>query len=132
MIKDIPKIKVEDIVLAAIPLETDPNFWEIFVINLQEEAMTDVLISSRGYGERQGEKVETTTLRYFINNIDSLDYVKIELISTEVFDLANEYWISFKTGGDMLDKKYVFVPGALTPENFNTIPFISKSGVMIR
>lgn len=132
MIKDIPKIKVEDIVLAAIPLETDPNFWEIFVINLQEEAMTDVLISSRGYGERQGDKVETTTLRYFINNIDSLDYVKIELISTEVFDLANEYWISFKTGGDMLDKKYVFVPGALTPENFNTIPFISKSGVMIR
>lgn len=132
MIKDIPKIKVEDIVLAAIPLETDPNFWEIFVINLQEEAMTDVLISSRGYGERQGEKVETSTLRYFINNIDSLDYVKIELISTEVFDLANEYWISFKTGGDMLDKKYVFVPGALIPENFNTIPFISKSGVMIR
>ncbi len=132
MIKDIPIIKVEDIALAAIPLESDPLFWEVYVINLQEEAMTDILITSRGYGERSGEKVETTTLRYFIQNVDSLDFVKIEIISTEVFDLANEYWISFTSGGQMLDKKYVFVPGALTPDNFSTIPFLSRSGVMIR
>lgn len=132
MKKDIPVIKVEDIIVAAVPMESDPLFWEVYVINLQEDDITDVLITSRGYGERDNEKVETTTLRYFVQKLDSLDYVKIEIISSEVFDLANEYWISFRSGGHMLDKKYVFVTGSLTPENFTLVPFISRNGVMIR
>lgn len=131
MKKDIPNHKVEDLIVAIIPTE-DENFWEVFLINLKDEALTNVLVTSRGYGEREGRKVETTVLRYFIESIGGLDYVKLELISNEVFDLTNEYWISFNWEGHMYDKKYFFVKGSVAEDNFTPIPFISRKGVMIR
>ncbi len=131
MKKDIPNPKVEDLIVAVIPTE-DPNFYEVFLINLKDEPLTNILITSKGYGERDDQKVETTILRYFVENIPGLDYVKIELISAEVFDLTNEYWISFTWMGHMYDKKYFFVKGSIIEENFTPVPFIAKKGVMIR
>lgn len=131
MKKDIPNYKVEDLIVAIIPTE-DERFWEVFLINLKDEALTNVLITSRGYGERNKQKVETTVLRYFIEAIPGLDYVKLELISDEVFDLTNEYWVSFNWEGYMYDKKYCFVKGAITEDNFSPVPFLSRKGVMIR
>jgi hypothetical protein len=32
----------------------------------------------------------------------------------------------------MYDKKYVFVKGSISEENFTDIPFIDRKGVMIR
>lgn len=131
MKKDILNPKVEDLIVAIIPTE-DPNFYEVFLINLKDEELKNILITSKGYGERDEQKVETTILRYYVENIPGLDFVKIELISNEVFDLTNEYWISFTWMGHMYDKKYLFVNGSIIEENFTPVPFIGRRGVMIR
>ncbi|MFT5596572.1 MAG: hypothetical protein ACI8QH_001370, partial [Flammeovirgaceae bacterium] len=63
MIKDIETPKVEDIALAAV-LEINPESgldeWNIYLINLKEVEIVNVLVASRGYGVIKKEKVETS------------------------------------------------------------------------
>lgn len=136
MKKDIPQYKVEDIAIAVVPREKDVDdeveLWDTFIINLKEEPINSVLINSRGYGEVEGKMMETTTLRHFFELIGPLQILKIEPIQARVFDLTNEYWVSFQLNGYMYDKKYIFVKGSIAEFNFTTIPFINKKGVMIR
>ncbi|CAA6823411.1 MAG: Unknown protein [uncultured Aureispira sp.] len=132
MKKDILIKKVTDIAIAIIPDEEDKNFGEVYFLNLKDKDLKNVFISSRGYGEVDGDKVETTQLRYFYELIGAEMAVKIEPIDSTLFQLANEYWISFNLDGFMYDKKYVFVPGSFTEKNFTTIPLVEKRGVMIK
>lgn len=132
MKKDIPIKKVTDIAIAALPSEEDENFWEVYFINLKDHTIKNVFVSSRGYGTIDGEKTETTQLRYFFEEIGPEMAVKIEPLDSKLFKLANEYWISFNADGFMYDKKYVFVPGSFVEEHFTTIPIIEKKGVMIK
>jgi hypothetical protein len=132
MIKDIPNLKVENLIVAICPDSEDPSFWQVHLINLYEDPIENIIISSRGYGIRDENKVETNTLRYYLQSLSSLQFEKIELLSSEVLDITNEYWISFQLKGIMYDKKYRFVPGAIEVQNFTPIPFLNQSGVMIR
>lgn len=132
MKKDIPQHKVEDLAIAVVPSEKDETMWDSYVINLKEEAIQSVLINSKGYGELDGERKETSVLRHFFEELGPLAIAKIEPIPEKLFELTNEYWVSFSHAGYMYDKKYVFVRGSINPANFTTIPFINKKGVMIR
>ena len=134
MLKDIPKLVVENIVIAIVPEENEiaEEIWNVYLINLYDRKIEGVLVSSKGYGVRNGEEVKTSTLRHFIGKVESLDYAKIELIIKDVFGLSNEYWISFYLGKEIYDKKYIFLPESITEENFTMIPFLNKKGVMIR
>ncbi len=131
MKKDIPIKKVTDIGIAIVPSE-DENFWDVFFLNLKDVDIINVLITSKGYGEIDGERVETTQLRYFYDKIGAEMAVRIEPIETKLFQLANEYWISFQHDGFMYDKKYVFVKGSFLEVNFTTIPIVNKKGIMIK
>ncbi len=134
MLKDIPKLVVENIIVAIVPeeIEIAEQIWNVYLVNLYDQKIDGVLVSSKGYGNRDGEEVKTSTLRHFIGTVEPKDYAKIELIITDVFGLSNEYWISFYLGKDMYDKKYVFLPESITEENFTLIPVLNKRGVMIR
>jgi hypothetical protein len=135
MKKDIPVQKVEDLAIAIVPrLEenTEEELWDTFLINLKDESIKNVLISSSGYGEIEGEERKTTTLRHFFDEIGPLDIQLIEPIQKTLFDLTNEYWVSFTFEGYMYDKRYVFVRGSITQDNFTLIPFLNRKGVMIR
>lgn len=130
MKKDIKQLKVLDLAIAIIP--RDEELWDSYVINLKDEPIKNVLINSKGYGEKDGEPVKTTILRYFFEQIGPLQMEKIEPVPVNLFHLTNEYWVSFNYGDYMYDKKYVFVPGSLVESNFTTIPFLNEKGVMIR
>jgi len=137
MKKDIPNHKVEDLAIAVVPREDrveDPaeDLWDTYIINLKEEKIKSVLIASQGYGELDGTQMKTTTLRHFFEEIGPLEILKIEPIQRKLFDLTNEYWVSFNFDGYMYDKKYVFVKGSISDINFTLIPFINRKGVMIR
>jgi hypothetical protein len=134
MLKDIPKLEVENIVVAIVPEENEiaEEIWSVYLVNLYDQKIEGVLVSSKGYGIRHGEEVKTSTLRHFIGTVESLDYAKIELIIKDVFGLSNEYWISFYLGKEIYDKKYIFLPESITEQNFTMIPFLNKKGVMIR
>ncbi|RMF00492.1 MAG: hypothetical protein D6772_06285 [Bacteroidetes bacterium] len=133
MLKDIHRPKVENLAIAIVPPE-DPTqeLWEVFVLNLEEEPIHSVLIVSKGYGELDGEQRRTATLRYFFEEIPALTVLKVEPIQPAVFELANEYWVSYSFHNELYDKKYVFVRGSIADPYFTLIPFLNRRGVMIR
>lgn len=136
MRKDIPEYKVEQLAVAVVPSEEDgmvnQEMWNVWVINMRESPIENVLVNSRGYGEVEGEQMRTTVLRHFFNEIGPRQACLIEPIQPSLFDLANEYWVSFTYAGYMYDKRYIFVRGSIQEENFTTIPLLEKKGVMIR
>ena len=136
MKKDIPQHKVEEMAIAIVPREVngivDPEMWDTYIINFRKSLISNVLVSSQGYGELEGEQMKTTTLRHFFEEINAETVQQIEPVQTKLFGLTNEYWVSFQFEGYMYDKKYVFVKGSISPDNFTTIPFLDKKGVMIR
>lgn len=130
---DIPQFKVKDLAIAVLPREDEKDeLWDTFLINLKKVPIKSVLISSQGYGEVKGEKMRTTTLRYFFEEVGPMQAIKIEPIQAKLFDLANEYWISFVQDGYMYDKKYIFVMGSIVTSNFTKVPLLERKGVMIR
>jgi hypothetical protein len=135
MKKDIPDLKVEDLALVVAPRDENEadEFWDVYIINLKDEAIQNVMVVSKGYGEDMtGEKRATSTLRHFFEEIGPLGLNPIEPIQTELFWMSHEYWVSFTYDGHMYDRKYVFVSGSLDKNNFTMIPFLDKKGVMIR
>lgn len=136
MKKDIPSHKVEDTVIAVVPREStdasEEELWDIYLINLKNHPIKSVLVSSKGYGELNGEKMKTTTLRHFFDEVSAETAIKIEPIQKKLFDITNEYWVSFMHDDYMFDKKYIFVKGSISKTNFTKVPIIGRKGVMIK
>lgn len=134
MRKDIEIPPVEDIALAVVKEENElaETEWNVYMLNLKNQPIEGVLVSSKGYGDLNGESVKTSTLRHFWDSIPAKGYAKVELIIENVFGLNNEYWISFYLNKVLYDKKYVFLPESITENNLITIPLLNKKGVMIK
>ena len=125
--------QAEDVAVAIVP-ETveDQNGWMVYLVNLKNNALDNVLVSSKGYGEVDNRNLKTSTLRHFIEKVEPHTYSKIEPIMEDLFGLANEYWVSFYVNKTIYDKKFVFLPESIQEKNFITIPFLNKKGVMIK
>lgn len=133
MLKDIPQLKVENVAVAIVKEQSNgADVWNAYIINLKNEVLEGVLITSKGYGMMEGEERKTSTLRHFIENIPPQSCVKIEPITDNVLNLNNEYWVSFYLNNTMYDRKYVFLPGVINEEFFTQIPLLEKRGVMIK
>lgn len=134
MKKDLPNNIVEDVAIAVVLMEETPEVksWTVYLLNLKKEPITNVLISSKGYGEKDGKQVKTSVLRHFLGDMEPLSFKGIEAIATEVFGLTNEYWLSYYIDGTIYDKKFIFLPESIVDENLIKIPLLHKPGVMIR
>jgi hypothetical protein len=123
----------EDIAVAIVPENTeDQNGWMVYLVNLKNNSLENVIVSSMGYGEIDNRNIQTSTLRHFMEKVEPHTYSKIEPIMEDVFGLANEYWVSFYINKTIYDKKFVFLPESIQETNFITIPFLNKKGVMIK
>lgn len=133
MKKDLPLNIVEDISIAIVLENETPTakVWNVYLINEKPVSIQNVLVSSKGYGEKDGKQVKTTTLRHFIGDMEALSTTKIEAIDIQVFGLTNEYWLSYYIDGTIYDKKYIFLPESIVDENLIKIPLVNKPGVMI-
>ncbi|TAH42419.1 MAG: hypothetical protein EYC69_05665 [Bacteroidetes bacterium] len=134
MLKDIPKLIVEKIVVAIVQEEDEANtlMWNVYLINLYEEEIYGVLVSSKGYGNFEGREVKTSVLRHLIGTVEPQEYAKIEPLMEDLIGLSNEYWVSFYKDKQIYDKKYVFLPESIREENLTLIPILNKRGVMIQ
>lgn len=133
MIKDIPELIVENVAIAVVPEKIEgADEWNVYLINLKEEKIEGVLVSSKGYGEIEGKEVKTSMLRHFLDEVPAKSYKKIEPILDRLFGLSNEFWLSFYLNNKMYDKKYIFLPESITMENCVKIPYLNKPGVMIK
>jgi len=133
MIKDLPQNIVKDIAIAvALEKESaESKIWYVYLINLKKEPIENVLITSKGYGEKDGKSVKTSTLRHMFPVIESNSYKLIEPIDEQTFGLNNEYWLSYYIGKDIYDKKFIFLPESIVDVNFIKLPVLNKVGVMI-
>lgn len=134
MIKDIPKLTVENVAVAIVKELNKDNVeeWNVYLLNLRNERLEGVLVSSTGYGVVNEEKIKTSTLRHFLDVLEPHSYGKIEPIMENVFGLNNEYWVSFYLNKNIYDKKYIFLPEVVKEENFIKVPLLNKPGVMIK
>ncbi|HVW94973.1 MAG TPA: hypothetical protein VHA56_03310 [Mucilaginibacter sp.] len=134
MIKDLPDNVVKDIAVAvALEKETaESKIWYVYLINLKNEPIENVLITSKGYGEKDGVQVKTSVLRHMIPLVEPNSFKLIEPIDEQTFGLNNEYWLSYYIGKDIYDKKFIFLPESIVDLNFIRLPVINKIGVMIK
>lgn len=125
---------VTDVAVAVVKEKNEEKewVWNTYLINLKEDTLENVLVSSTGYGEIENEKRKTSTLRHFIGTVEARSYVKIEPIMEELFILNNEYWVSFYINKEIFDKKFVFLAESIREENFTSVPLLKKKGVMIK
>jgi hypothetical protein len=137
MRKDIDIPKVENIAVAVVQElneEKTANIYNVYLINLTQEIIENVLVTSKGYGENKstGEQIKTSVLRKNLGVIMPNQFFKIEPIMENVFGLNNEYWVSFFIENQILDKKFIFLAETIKESNFITIPIIDKQGVFIK
>ncbi len=133
MIKDLPQNIVKDIAIAvALEKESaESKIWYVYLINLKNVPIENVLITSKGYGEKDGKQVKTSTLRHMFPVVQNGSYKLIEPIDEQTFGLNNEFWLSYYIGKDIYDKKFIFLPESIVEVNFIKLPVINKVGVMI-
>lgn len=133
MIKDIEIKKVDDVGIAIIPIENKlgEKEWTAYILNMKEIAIESIFISTTGYGEVNGIKKKTSTLRYQIDSIPSKGFKNIELITEELFHLTNEFLVTFFINGELFDRKYIFLPGSINEKHLTKIPLIKEKGILI-
>jgi hypothetical protein len=134
MIKDLPENIVQDIAIA-VALEgenVENKTWYVYLINLKKEPIENVLITSKGYGEKDGEQIKTSVLRHMFPLVKNSEFALIEPIDEATFGLNNEYWLSYYIGKEIFDKKFIFLPESIVESNFIKLPILNKPGVMIR
>lgn len=128
--------KVENVAIAIVEeiSEFDEKVFYAYLLNLRDDIMEGIIITSTGYGENAttGEKIRTSTLRHSLEVLLPNEAAKIEPIMEEVFGLANEFWVSFWVNEVMYDKKFVFLPETISKDKMKVIPILGQKGVMIR
>jgi hypothetical protein len=133
MLKDIIEPAFDGVGVAVVHEKNEEGHfvWNVYLINFNNEIITGVLVSSKGYGIINNEEIKTSVLRHMLNEIDSLDYGKIEPINEDLFVLNNEYWVSFYLDGKIYDRKFVFVANTIEKSRLAHINVIDKKGILI-
>lgn len=137
MKQDIAFDPVTGVSIAIVPdeaaeLSGDITTWTVYLLNANDTALDTVLIAAEGYGHQPtGEAVRTSTLRYHFERVGPHSATPVELIDPAVFHLTNQYWVSYYQGGQIFDKKFVFVPDSLVPANLSPLALLDgRAGVL--
>jgi hypothetical protein len=131
MIKDIVIPEVKNVTLAIVRVNEGENpEWKVYLINSNDTAIENTLVTSKGYGERDGEEQRTSVLRHSLDTVLPNSFAVVETIDPSVFHLNNEYWVSYYIGRQIYDKRFVFVPDTICEENLTFIREIEMQGVL--
>ncbi len=122
---DIPEVKN---VTIAIVREDDE--WTVYLINNNDVDLENTIVSSTGYGEKDGMPQKTSTLRHFLETVGAKTWAVVEKINEEVFHLNNEYWVSYYIGKQIFDKRFVFVPESIREDNLVYIKELDLEGIL--
>ncbi|SMG17386.1 hypothetical protein SAMN05661096_00952 [Marivirga sericea] len=130
MKKDIDFSTATGVELVVTKIEKEGQaLWDVYLINKNHIELETVLITSKGYGTIEGETKETSILRHKIGKVEEQSYARIEPIQPELFQLNNEYWVSYYILNQIFDKKFVFVPDSIQKENLQYIPELDLMGI---
>lgn len=129
MKKDINFPQIDDVYVTIVN-DVKEDQWKVYLLNRKSKKLDTVMVTSKGYGEKDGKKQKTSTLRHMIPQIEPGEYALVEPIDEQVFHLNNEYWVSFFIDGELYDKKYIFVPETIIKDNLSFIEELGMEGVL--
>jgi hypothetical protein len=132
MKKDIEIPEVINVTVAIVREKTlfDTYDWKVYLINNNNVQLENTLVSSTGYGEKDGKQQKTSTLRHFLETVPAKGSALVEPIDENVFHLNNEYWVSYYIGSQIYDKKFVFVPESINEGNLIFIKELEMEGIL--
>ena len=132
MLKDIKKEEVKDIGIAVVKESDTENDWKVYLVNLSDHRLENVIINSTGFGvDGEDLSIHTATFRHYMESVKPRCAIPFETIMEEIFHLSNRFWLSYYIDKKIHDRKYEFVPGSISKEFFVSVPFTGKQGVMI-
>ena len=133
---DIKFDPVEGVSVAVVPdenaaTEDGKPGWQVYLLNYNPFPLTNVIISSNGYGtSAEGEVIRTSTLRHVMAEVAPQSAMPVEPIDPDLFHLNNQYWVSYYHGPQIFDKKFIFVPDSIVPANLTHITLLHREGVL--
>ncbi|MCC5938509.1 MAG: hypothetical protein JJU34_14615 [Lunatimonas sp.] len=131
MKKDIPFHPVTGVKMAIARSQKDAGAdWAVYIINKNLISLQTLMITSKGYGQLEGEKKQTSTLRHLIQELEATSVAKVEIIDPKLFSLTNEFWVSYYIMNQIFDKKFIFVQGSMEESNIRYIPELDLFGVL--
>jgi len=127
-----PKVEKVSVAIVEMMVENEKSYYA-YLLNLREDIMEGIIISSTGYGENTepGDRIKTSALRHSIEVLLPNEAARIEPIMPEVFGLSNEYWVSFWVNEVMYDKRFVFPAESISEKNMQMIEILGQKGVII-
>ena len=127
-----PKVEKVSVAIVEMMVENEKSYYA-YLLNLREDIMEGIIISSTGYGQntKTGDRIKTSTLRHSIEVLLPNEAARIEPIMPEVFGLSNEYWVSFWVNEVMHDKRFVFPAESISEKNMQMIEILGQKGVII-
>ncbi len=132
VLKDIKAEIVKDIGIAVVKESNEVNDWRVYLVNLSDRRLENVIINSTGFGQDQlDQTIKTATFRHYFESVKPRCAIAFETIVEEIFHLSNRFWLSYYLEKQIFEKKYEFVPGSISPDFFTIVPFTGKQGVMI-
>ena len=129
MKKDI-EIPVVKNVHIAIVQEWNDEFlskdWNVYILNYRSTPIDIVLVVSKGYdGDRK-----TSIMRHSLNTLEAKTFAKIEMIQEDLFELNNEFSVTFFSEDKLFEKKYLFKKNIIHESQFVNIPLMNKEGIL--
>jgi hypothetical protein len=110
--------------------ELNQSEWQVYLINRNPHALTNVFVTSRGYSEKSEDQQRTSTMRHFFAEVLPGQVVVVEPIMPEVFPLNNEFWVSYFVDNKVFDKKFIFVPDSIIEAHLVKIPELGTEGIL--
>lgn len=131
MIRDIeiPEVKNVTVAIARKKQPGESDEWRVYLINKNTFPIENTLVASKGYGVKDGEEQQTSTLRHFLETVAAESSALIEPIDPAVFHLNNEYWVSYYID-KIYDKRFVFVPDSIHEDNITYIKELEMEGIL--
>lgn len=131
MKKDIDFAVSTGVKLAIAREKTATGFeWAVYLINLNLIELHTVMITSKGYGELNGETKQTSVLRHMMEELGSQSVAKVEPIDPALFALTNEFWVSYYILDQIFDKKFIFTSGSIEESSLQMIPELGLEGIL--
>jgi hypothetical protein len=132
MKKDIPFLPVQGISIAVTREKNELNeySWNVYLLNKNDFELTNILVSSKGYGTKDGEPQQTSILRHHFAELGPGEHLLIEPIDPGIFHLNNEYWVSYFVNNQIFDKKFIFLTESIIENNLLFIPELNLEGIL--
>ncbi|MES2779279.1 MAG: hypothetical protein V4651_05210 [Bacteroidota bacterium] len=133
MLKDIKDPISEGVTMAAVYELNDEQemVWNMYLLNYKDTIIDGVLITSKGYGEKDGQEVTTSILRHFVKEIPPQSVARIEPLQEDVFALINEYFVTYYVGNTMYELKFIFDSYSISLKNTVLITFMGQQGIEV-